>query len=724
MSLFDNNQNNQNNNNNNSRNVNGNSTHNPLNWEIVIVINKLKDKYATSTLSNTTELLSLNKLVTQVHIGELDQNNIFILVGSYESDLRHFAKSSLIRSGIGMIHDHTLFTEAERLHIIENRLQVDQRLKYLYDNDSIEMFPYHQPDQLKILRKQWYKGRIFNLPSNIANRYFGEEISFYFLFLNFYNFGLFLLSLFGIPVSIIQYVTDPYMISGALFAVLMCIFSSFFLEVWKRFQSIYAWNWHSNDFRDGEQALPSYKTSHNKIGVYHSDIFLTKKDFTENELELVEPYMTDIPYMSKKRSRTKSLKMTFTFTVVTVLVLLVAMSTIAIFSLRIVLKAIQEQLIGTSLGSVISACFIQLFNYVYRMLAYWLTRYEGHRIQSTFNQSLTVKLFLFQFVNTFSGLFYIGFVKDNVELWGDKGLEDTCSYSNRLPGLWKGCVTDLEFQIFSIILVNFFSGIFTELILPKLIVYVNKIKGHTKFSKKSSLPCEEQFYLPKFDTFDEFNEIIIQFALISMFAGVLPFSPLLALINNIFENKIDAYKLCYSHRRPTYKGSNGIGHWYRFLVLIGVFSVITNSLFIGFSFPTLLKFTNDPYTILWTVVILEHMILMFKWVVSALIPDQTHLVRKMKSIHGFVKIAILDKYLSDHGLGNRNSLINVQAEGFEFNNPHHRDDPNHEATGNIIAQFFDANPPEEKEKDDDDDDENISPIHIIATTFGKIEGAL
>lgn len=45
-------------------------------------------------------------------------------------------------------------------------------------------------------------------------------------------------------------------------------------------------------------------------------------------------------------------------------------------------------------------------------------------------------------------------------------------------------------------------------------------------------------------TFDEFNEMAVQFGYLALFAPAFPLAPLFAFINNIFEIRIDAIKFC------------------------------------------------------------------------------------------------------------------------------------------------------------------------------------
>merc|ERR1719273_1516401 len=59
-----------------------------------------------------------------------------------------------------------------------------------------------------------------------------------------------------------------------------------------------------------------------------------------------------------------------------------------------------------------------------------------------------------------------------------------------------------------------------------------------------------------------------------------PLIPLLAIINNIFELKVDATNLVISSQRPSPNGSDGLGTWNDVLALFSILSVGTNALLI------------------------------------------------------------------------------------------------------------------------------------------------
>ena len=96
---------------------------------------------------------------------------------------------------------------------------------------------------------------------------------------------------------------------------------------------------------------------------------------------------------------------------------------------------------------------------------------------------------------------------------------------------------------------------------------------------------EKEYGLEPFsdlDAFQDFNEMVIQFGYITLFAVALPIAPLLAVLNNFFEIRGDAFALCKGSRRRAYQTKQSIGSWYTVLEILSLTAVITNALLTGF----------------------------------------------------------------------------------------------------------------------------------------------
>lgn len=85
-------------------------------------------------------------------------------------------------------------------------------------------------------------------------------------------------------------------------------------------------------------------------------------------------------------------------------------------------------------------------------------------------------------------------------------------------------------------------------------------------------PWERDYCLPEMGQtglFFEYLEIILQYGFVTLFVAAFPVAPLFALINNIFEIRLDAKKLLNQFRRPVGQRVKDIGRQrvkYLFLV--------------------------------------------------------------------------------------------------------------------------------------------------------------
>ncbi|XP_035769463.1 anoctamin-9-like [Neolamprologus brichardi] len=153
----------------------------------------------------------------------------------------------------------------------------------------------------------------------------------------------------------------------------------------------------------------------------------------------------------------------------------------------------------------------------------------------------------------------------------------------------SGCLTDLFIQMAVIMLLKQTLNNIVEFTVPWCKRLVSE-KAAKKLERKCGYcyrkacreengciePCDickhrewlRNYHLASTDAFSLFNEF-------------LEMAPLLALINNIFEIRLDAIKMVRLEQRLVPKKTNDIGVWTKLLEAIGVLAVIANGLVIG-----------------------------------------------------------------------------------------------------------------------------------------------
>jgi len=152
-------------------------------------------------------------------------------------------------------------------------------------------------------------------------------------------------------------------------------------------------------------------------------------------------------------------------------------------------------------------------------------------------------------------------------------------------------------------------------------------------------------------TFDDYNEMAIQFGYVTLFAVAFPLAPLAALLNNFVEARTDLFKLIKGMQRPRPKEASDIGPWLRILEIISYLAVITNSAIIVWTSQELNKYARDDkdnismYEKLLIGLVLEHAILIIKFMLSEFIPDAPAWVREAAARKSYFKQIILEDAL-------------------------------------------------------------------------------
>lgn len=69
---------------------------------------------------------------------------------------------------------------------------------------------------------------------------------------------------------------------------------------------------------------------------------------------------------------------------------------------------------------------------------------------------------------------------------------------------------------------------------------------------------------------------VIQFGFVTLFVASFPLAPLLALVNNILEIRVDAWKMTTQYRRMVPEKAQDIGAWQPIMQGIAILAVVTN----------------------------------------------------------------------------------------------------------------------------------------------------
>lgn len=487
------------------------------------------------------------------------------------------------------------------------------------------------PNERFLLYEEWAHPKSFYKmqPLDLIRKYYGEKIGIYFAWLGFYTIMLTLAAVVGLACFIYGYksqetstwskeVCDPE-IGGQIvmcpqcdreckywrlnstceaskklcifdnfgtlvFAVFMSIWVTLFLEFWKRYQAELEYEWDTVEFLEQEEPpRPEYEAK---------CIYERKNPVTGVKEK--------VPYTACGRCVRVSIGIgTVLFWILLIVASIVAITVYRLavffaFSAKLRAQDLKEleplkeyvtpQMATSVTASLISFVVIMTLNILYERVAIWITDFELPRTKTDYENSLTLKMFLFQFVNYYSSCFYIAFAKgkavgypgDPVYLLG-KYRNEECD-----PG---GCLIELTTQLAIIMGGKAIWNNIQEVLLPwvKNLIF----RYCTRVASQDMIPRWEQDYqlqpVSKLGLFYEYLEMVIQFGFVTLFVASFPLAPVLALVNNLFEIRVDAWKITTQFRRMMPEKAQDIGAWQPILQGIAILAVATNAMIIAFT---------------------------------------------------------------------------------------------------------------------------------------------
>ncbi|KFQ11085.1 Anoctamin-5, partial [Leptosomus discolor] len=465
-------------------------------------------------------------------------------------------------------------------------------------------------------------------PLDLIRKYYGEKIGIYFAWLGFYTEMLFLAAVVGLICFLYGLFTmdenmsskeicDPAIggeiimcplcdreceywrlnttcasseyshlfdnVATLFFAIFMGIWVTLFLEFWKRRQARLKYEWDLVDFEEEQQQLQLRPE-------YEAKCTQKKKNPVTQEME---PYL---PLTSQ------AVRFCISGTTVLFWVSLIIASMIAVIVYRLAVYAafaslmentqtlepisglLTPQLATSVTASCLNFVIIMILNFLYERIAIWITDMEIPRTHMEYENRLTMKMFLFQFVNYYSSCFYVAFFKGKFV-----GYPGAYTYMfNR----WRneecdpaGCLIELTTQLTIVMAGKQIWGNIQEAIVPWICNWWGRRKAKNNPENLYSR-WEQDHDLQTFGAlglFYEYLEMVIQFGFITLFVASFPLAPLLALMNNILEIRVDSWKLTTQYRRPVAAKAHSIGVWQEILNGMAILSVVTNAFIVAFT---------------------------------------------------------------------------------------------------------------------------------------------
>ncbi|KAM4721552.1 anoctamin-5 [Rhinophrynus dorsalis] len=482
------------------------------------------------------------------------------------------------------------------------------------------------------LYMQWAKFIRFykEQPLDLIRKYYGEKIGIYFAWLGFYTEMLFLAAIVGFVCFLYGWITmndstsskeicDPdiggqiimcplcdqrcefwrlnttcepsqysHLFDNAatlFFAIFMGIWVTLFLEFWKRRQARLEYEWDLVDFEEEQQQLqlrPEYeaKCTHRKKNPVTQETELVIKRNTLNILgKLFLCWMSIVFWISL-------IIASMIAVIVYRLAVYAAFASIMEnnHTLQPVSNLLTPQLATSVTASCLNFIIIMILNFLYERVAIWITDMEIPRTHLEYENRLTMKMFLFQFVNYYSSCFYVAFFKGKFV-----GYPADYTY---MFSRWRneecdpaGCLIELTTQLTIIMAGKQIWGNIQEAIVPWTMNWWGRRKSRNhpeNLYSRWEQDHDLQIFGP-LGLFYEYLEMVIQFGFITLFVASFPLAPALALMNNILEIRVDSWKLTTQFRRPVASKAHSIGVWQEILNGMAILSVVTNAFIVAFT---------------------------------------------------------------------------------------------------------------------------------------------
>ena len=504
---------------------------------------------------------------------------------------------------------------------------------------------------------------IFFQPLDSIEQYFGEQVTFYFAWLQHCSHHLVFLSGLGFIVSICQLASNKWDHPiRPFFSVAVMIWSFYVLVKWRQRSNFLAYRWGTMDLKEQETTRPQFK------GEYRRD------EITGEWVVHYTPWKRYIKYAI-------SFPITLAFTAGTLVLILMVHANRDLmlanyfeqknspgseeFHLEFRISAIgmQKPIHSVKLNSdnmsdpkfwfimaglpSLLGLFLPLLNFILMRISVILNDFENYRTESHYRTALIVKVFSFRFVCYFATLYYYSFLS----------VGGTESIENGILRVGTG--------VFVYITVAHYWGLFLQIYFPMLMYHIRRRRQKQRLHEElmqveleeaelEDLDEEEkeddaikekkihlinrrllldqaqdelwqEVMLPEHDSFPEYINAVVQFAYVTCFSVVLPLTPVICLMNHLISMRLDAYKLCKTRTRPLAQTTGGIGVWEHVLHIVSVIAILTNCWLMGFTnakfYSTFKDIGENGEVVLFAIVVCwEHVMLLIKYIIQASTP--------------------------------------------------------------------------------------------------------
>ncbi|KAI6090182.1 DUF590-domain-containing protein [Hypoxylon rubiginosum] len=475
------------------------------------------------------------------------------------------------------------------------------------------IFPLHDHGFNRRWIKQWSTKYYINDQDldQIRDR-FGESVAFYFAFVQSYFAFLVFPASFGLGAWIIL---GRY---SWFYALVTSLWSIVFFEWWQKKEADLAVQWGVRGVSRIQHPRTEFKWEH----------------------EAADPVTGEAVkvYPPTKRLQTQLLQIPFAMGCLAILgALYVFCFSIEIFLGEIYNGPLKSYLTFTP--TIILTGVLPTLSTILGNFAEKLTVMENYDTNDAHHASLVRKIFIINFITSYTPLFLSAFVYmpfgnllvPYLDIWKATAVKFTSEKAISTQGFHIN-PDRLKKQMIYFTVTAQIVNFALEVVVPyaKRMVFneVEKAQTKGKAVAVNDVPEEHAFLervrneakLDIYDVTSDYREMIVQFGYLSLFSAIWPLTPLAFLINNWVELRSDAMKIAVSSQRPIPWRADSIGPWLNALGFLSWFGSLVSSaivyLFSGDSEGP----GGDPSNIvgwglLLSILLSEHLYLAAQWTV-------------------------------------------------------------------------------------------------------------
>jgi anoctamin-10 len=405
------------------------------------------------------------------------------------------------------------------------------------------------------------------VPFDQIKNYFGEKISMYFQFLNFYTRGLRGISILTCCLELLRlfwkgredYNAGTHHWILVIQSLVIMVWNSLFIEQWKKKELM--------------------------VGLQSGHIELEEKLVERQGYEagLYRDTGTGNWNFSSDEKCKRAMRMMVSLVIILVLLTGSVGTVLLLLYLKLYLRRsdVGEALV-IGLPIVLNFVQIEIFELLYTRLSIKSNSFEHHKYGNTYELSLIMKRFLFSFVNYFNSFFIIAFMKNQ-----NTGVDflDECITYRAVEKL--ACLGELSDQFGTIFIFLLIQNVLKVIFSVLQLVYKkvrHQIKPRDYPWGRIDMIILREHQLKNYDDsaeidglLAEYTTTVFQFSCLSLFGIAFPFSFILSFCYNIFEAHMDKAKLFHLTKRPLPKLAASIGTWIRIIEVISFISIVTNA---------------------------------------------------------------------------------------------------------------------------------------------------